>query len=236
MEKKEEVVAIVQQQKIEGEAELTKEVTGIEFQAESLVVKDEDAYKKAGEFGRVLKQKASDVVEFFKPMKDSAYKAHKEICEREKQMITPLKNAEKILKNSMGAYAMEVERKRKEEEDRLKKIVEMEAERKLEEAIKLEENGDNKAAEDLMVDAEITDQISKSVVLNAKNPTAEGVSLTTDWEIVEVDNKIVPLEIAGIAIRPVDMSAVMKLIRASKGTIQIPGISYKPIAKMSFRR
>lgn len=55
----------------------------------------------------MLKQKAAEVTEFFKPMKDTAYKAHKAICDREKEMLTPLRNAEKTLKKTMGDYAME---------------------------------------------------------------------------------------------------------------------------------
>ncbi|MFR5989565.1 MAG: hypothetical protein ACLUGP_03860 [Faecalibacterium prausnitzii] len=40
---------------------------------------------------------------------------------------------------------------------------------------------------------------------------------------------------AGIELRPVDQAAVMRLIRASKGQIEIPGITYRQVAKMSFR-
>ena len=41
--------------------------------------------------------------------------------------------------------------------------------------------------------------------------------------------------LAGIELRPVDQAAVMRLIRASKGQIEIPGITYRQVAKMSFR-
>ena len=46
---------------------------------------------------------------FFKPMKDSAYQAHKAVCDREKAMLTPLKNAEKVVKKAMGDFSGEVE-------------------------------------------------------------------------------------------------------------------------------
>ena len=60
--------------------------------------------------------------------------------------------------------------------------------------------------------------------------------MTTDWELVEVNNREVPLSLNGIELRPVDTKAVMRLIRASKGKIVIPGITYKAVAKMSFRK
>lgn len=237
MHSKEEVVAVVQPVvQIAGEEELTEQVNSIEYKAESMVIKDDEAYKAAGVFGRTLKQKAADVMEFFKPMKDSAYKAHREICEREKSMLTPLKNAEQILKKAMSVYTMEIEKRRREEEERLRKIAEEEARRKLEEAVKLEAMGEKQAAESAMLDAQFTEQIGRSVTIHAEKPQAEGVSTSVDWEIADINANEVPLSVAGVLIRPVDVAAVMKLIRASKGTIQIPGITYKKIAKMSFRR
>ncbi len=37
-----------------------------------------------------------------------------------------------------------------------------------------------------------------------------------DWEIVSIDSKDVPLAVSGVEIRPVDVAAVMRLIRASR--------------------
>ena len=38
-----------------------------------------------------------------------------------------------------------------------------------------------------------------------------------------------------LVIRPVDEAAIMRLIRATKGGIKIPGVEYTEKAKMSFR-
>ena len=43
------------------------------------------------------------------------------------------------------------------------------------------------------------------------------------------------MEIAGAVIRPVDEAAIMRLIRATKGGIVIPGVEYAEKARMSFR-
>ena len=67
-------------------------------------------------------------------------------------------------------------------------------------------------------------------------PKARGVSASKDWEIVSISSKDVPLSVSGVEIRPVDKAAVMRLIRASKGSIQIPGIVYQEAAKMRFSR
>lgn len=76
---------------------------------------------------------------------------------------------------------------------------------------------------------------SYAVVPATVTPKVSGVSTSKDWEIVEIDPKAVPLAVAGIELRPVDQAAVMRLIRASKGQIEIPGITYRQVAKMSFR-
>ena len=109
---KETMVATVPQAEIVDEQQLSRDVTDIEFQAESLVIQTDEDYAFAGEFGKMLKKKASQVTTFFKPMKDSAYQAHKAVCDREKSMLTPLRNAEKTVKQVMSAYIAEQERKR----------------------------------------------------------------------------------------------------------------------------
>ncbi|HZK39552.1 MAG TPA: hypothetical protein VFD23_05315 [Clostridia bacterium] len=88
-----------------------------------------------------------------------------------------------------------------------------------------------------MADAQVTEQLSKTIIgSKSKAPKVDGVSTRTDWEIIDVDSKAVPTEFAGIEIRPVNTSALMSLIRSSNGSISIPGVKYKEVTKMSFRR
>ena len=144
---KETMVATVPQTEIVDEQQLTRDVTDIEFKAESLVIQSDADYATAGEFGKMLKKKASQVTTFFKPMKDSAYQAHKAVCDREKAMLAPLRNAEKIVKQAMSAYVEEQERKRREAEEAARRAAEAERERKIQEASVLEAAGDNEGAE-----------------------------------------------------------------------------------------
>ena len=232
----EKVVAVIEPQTAAGEDELTEEVTGIELRAGQLVVSTDDEYKEAGEFGRMLKGKMADVKSFFEPMKKAAHDAHKQICDREKTMLEPLKNAETILKQSMGAYALKKEQERKAAEEAARRLAQEEAERQLAASIEAEENGDSDAAKAAMMDAEIADNASRMVSIPPEKLKAEGVGTQKDWEIVSIDPSKVPVSLAGMIIRPVDESAVMKLIRASKGSIKIEGITYRETTKISFRR
>ena len=134
MAEKERIVANVPNQAAVTEKKLGDEVTDIELQASALVIANDDAFRQAGEFGRALKQKAHEVTQFFKPMKDDAYRAHKTICDREKAMLAPLRNAEQMVKKAMNIYTEAQERKRREEEEALRKAAQAEADRKLAEA------------------------------------------------------------------------------------------------------
>ena len=235
MEKK-TMVATVPQAEIVDEQQLSRDVTDIEFQAESLVIQTDEDYAFAGEFGKMLKKKASQVTTFFKPMKDSAYQAHKAVCDREKAMLTPLRNAEKIIKQAINIYDAEQKRKRREAEEAARRAAEAERERKMREASELEAAGDNEGAEAAFEEAAIMDDAASYAVVPATAaPKVSGVSTSKDWEIVEIDPKAVPLAVAGVEIRPVDKAAVMRLIRTSKGQIEIPGITYREVAKISFR-
>lgn len=236
MNQKESIVAVMPELEPVDEQQLTQEVTDIEFRAESFVIQTPEDYDAAGEFGKLLKRKAAEVTGFFKPMKDSAYQAHKAVCDREKAMLTPLKNAEKIVKKTMGDYLMEQERIRREAEEAARRAAEEERERKLKEAMALEAAGDKEGAEAAVEEAVVMDEATGYSVPAPVKPKVSGVSTSKDWEITSIDTAKVPVNFSGMELRPVDQAAVMRLIRASKGSISIPGIAYREVAKMSFRR
>lgn len=231
---RENVVAVMSETELNEQA-LTQQVTDIEFQAESFVIQTDDDYAAAGEFGKLLKEKAAVVTGFFKPMKDSAYQAHRAVCDREKAMLAPLKKAETTIKKTMGEYLMEQERKRREAEEAARRAAEEERERKLQEAAALEAAGDKDGAEAAITEAVVMDEAAGYTVPATSKPKVSGVSTSKDWEIVNIDPKTVPLNFSGVELRPVDQAAVMRLIRASKGKIEIPGVTYREVAKMSFR-
>lgn len=231
----ETVVAVVPQVPTDEQA-LAKEVTDIEFRAESFLIENDEEYSAAGEFGKELKNKTAAVTAFFKPMKDHAYQAHRAICEREKAMLAPIQKAEKTIKRSMSAYLQEKERKRREAEEAMRRAAEAERERMLAEAAAREEAGDAEGAEAAMTEAVVMDEATRYSAPSAPQPKVAGVSTSKDWEIDSIDDALVPVDVNGAVIRPVDQAAIMRLIRASKGNIKIPGVSFHEVSKMSFRR
>lgn len=218
------------------EKQFGDKVEFMEAMAENLLVEDEVGYALAGGFAKDLKRKAAQISEYWKPLKEKAHQAHKEICEREKEMLAPLANAEKIVKSKMSAYVTEIERKRKEQEEAIRKAAEEERDRMLLEAVKHETAGDVQAAESAMEEAVVMDEATRYVIPEANAPKVSGVITSKDWEITSVDPSKVPVWFGNEELRPVDMKAVIRLIRSSKGSISIPGVEYKAITKISYRR
>lgn len=217
------------------ESSLKTETVSLEVRADALKVTNDEEYQDAAEFLKTLKDQAGKVTDFFKPLKDAAHKAHKEVCDREKMMLAPLTKAESVIKKAVGNYLAEQERKRKAAEERARQAAKAEADRLLAEAAALENEGKVEEATAAMEEAEIIDSATIAIPIV---PTAKvkGVSSSKDWEIVGINDAKVPVTIAGTVIRPVDNKAIMRLIRASKGTIQIPGVTYKEVMKISARR
>lgn len=151
-------------------------------------------------------------------------------------MLDPLEAAEKIVKQTMSEYRVEEERRRKVAEEAARKEAEEAAKQKLDEAAAFEKAGNYEAAAYAMSDAEVMDDYAKTGIAYAAPEKTAGVSSKKDWEIESVDSALVPVSVAGIEIRPVDIKAVLKLIRATKGAIQIPGIKVKETSVISIRK
>lgn len=231
----ETVVSVIENPAAIDESALKTEAISLEVRADALSVTNDEEYQDAAEFLKTLKDQAGKVKDFFKPLKDAAHKAHKEVCDREKQMLDPLTKAEVVIKKAVGEYLAEQERKRKAAEERARQAAKAEADRRLAEAIALENQGRMEEAAAAVEEAEIIDSATIAVPV-APTKKVKGVSSSKDWELVSVDDSKVPVDVAGTVIRPVDQGAIMRLIRASKGTIKIPGVTYKEIMKMSVRR
>ena len=206
-----------------------------EQQAMSVVVKDDASYSAAGEIARQVKRMQKQVKDYWEPLRVNAKAAYDSVLARKKEMLEPLEKAERILKKLMGDYALEKERRRQAEEAAMRRLAQLEMERKLEEAAKAETAGDSAGAEFAMAEAEVMEGVAAGGSIKSQAPKADGVSRTKAWKIVSIDSSKVPISFNGTEIRPVDEQAVMRLIKASKGSIQIPGIKYEETVSVSVR-
>ncbi len=219
----------------EEESKLGRQVSLIEQQAEDVVVDSDDGFAYAGELTKQVKQMQSKVTDYWEPMRKSTYDAYKSVTDHKKEMLDPLASAEKILKKKMGAYTLQKERERREREEELRRQAEAEMNRKLEEAAKAESEGDAFGAEMAMTEAEVMENVATTAVINPSAPVMKGVSTSKTWKITKVDSATVPTHVQGVEIRPVDEKAVLRLIKATKGAIKIPGITFEEDVTISVR-
>lgn len=214
---------------------LTQEASLIEQQASSVVVTNDAEYAAAGDLTKAVKQMQKKVEGYWEPLRVNAKAAYDEVLAHKKEMLDPLKAAEKILKGKMSDYSMEKERKRRVQEEAMRRLAEQEMNRKLEEAAKAEAEGDTVEAEYAMTEAEVMEEVSICGSIKSQAPKAAGVSQSKSWKIVGIDSSKVPVTFWGVEIRPVDERAVLRLIKESKGKIQIPGIQYEETVSISVR-
>lgn len=201
---------------------IENEKTSLLENIKEITIQNEEDNIKAGNFLKQIKPVIKNIKEYWKPLKESAKKAHSDLCEREKTMLEPLELAENEIKQKMSNYIMEQEKKAKKEQEALRKAQEEEALKQLAEAEKLKAEGNE-------VEAQIQEEMAYALdeVKTVINPTIqkqEGISYMTDYEITVTDSIKVPAYINGIEIRPVDTQAIKKLVKMCKGNIQIEGI------------
>ena len=102
----------------QAEHQMTTVVTGLEAVAISMVVDNDDRYNQAAAFLQRIKTQQQTVKNFFEPLRKSAKAAYDSVLGRRKDMTDPLDKAEKVIKQKMGTYQLEVARRRQEEEER----------------------------------------------------------------------------------------------------------------------
>lgn len=215
--------------------QLGKEVSLIESQASAVVVASEADYAAAGDLTKTVKAMQKQVKEYWDPLRVAAKKTYDDVLAKKKAMLDPLEAAEKILKGKMGDFVLEQERKRKEQEEAMRKLAQAEVDRKMDEAIAANNAGDVAGAEFAMAEAEVLDGIAANGMIPSQKPKADGVSTSKTWKITSIDDSKVPVSLCGAVIRPVDEKAVLALIKATKGKIEIPGIKFEESVTISVR-
>jgi len=85
-----------------------KQVPSLAEQATGITIHSDEDYGLAAEFLRSLKSMQKKVKETFAPIKQAQDEAKKKTLEKERELLTPLTEAEKYLKDRMGSYLTEV--------------------------------------------------------------------------------------------------------------------------------
>lgn len=214
------------------EIEVKQQATTLEQQAQDYQIATNDDYEQGAKFLKRVKGTEKEVKSYWKPAKDAAAKAHKEICQKEKAMLSICESAEKILKGKMLSYSQKVEADRRAAEEAARKAAQEESDRLLAEAAKAEKSGDSASATVNMAMAEQMENVKPAVQIAA--PKVTGVSKKKVWKVRVDDEKAVPSYANGICIRPVDERAIMQLHRLNPN-VEIPGVTFFQTEQLAVR-
>jgi uncharacterized protein YhaN len=185
-------------------------------QAKAVKVTDAESYTAAGELFKSIVEMMKEVDRTFDPIIEAAHKSHKAALEQKKKYYDPLDKAKRSVKGLLSDYDREQERKKREEEARLREIARKEEEeRKLAEALAAEAAGEKEEAEAIMEEPVYI----PPVVVKKEVPRVQGLSFRTVWKFHIKDVTAIPRQY----MTP-DMVKIGGVVRAMKGQTNIPGL------------
>ncbi|PWM00655.1 MAG: hypothetical protein DBY06_05940 [Clostridiales bacterium] len=193
-------------------------------EARGLSIENQQDYEAAGRFLVEIKARAKQVKDYWAQPKDAAKNAHQAIVDREKAMLAPLREAERVVKGSMVQYQRAVELARRQAQEEGRKRQQEEAGRLLQQAIDAQDSGNDHAAALNLAMAEMIDQMAP--LSQIASPKAHGTSVSKTWKARVLDEKSVPSYFSGMAIRKVDLAVLNSIARMTKGTAKIPGVEF----------
>ncbi|MCK9433130.1 MAG: hypothetical protein M0R00_09245 [Candidatus Omnitrophica bacterium] len=179
-------------------------------------ITDNDGYTAGGEFLLEIKRRRKQVDAACDPLIDSTNKAHEDAVAQKRMFETPLAQAEGIIKPALTAWDTAQEQiRRKVEQEAQEAAHKTEVERKLAEAVSLEQQGDKQAAEQVMAEPVYV----PPVIIPKTVPKVNGISYTERWNWSLVDINKVPRDFLKL-----DEVKVGQVARAMKSAANIPGI------------
>jgi len=203
---------------------IEKTAIALPEQAKSLGTKieNEATLRRVNDAKLYIRKVRGRIKDVFEPMKKKAYASYKEILNKWKEVEAPAIKAEQYCDKLLSNYFAEqrrireeAERRRLEEERRRKE----EEERRLQEAIEAEEKGDKKKAEKIINETAEEEKNNKPAVVIPEKPKLDNIHSRIDYDFEIVDLKAIPRTYM-IPNEPL----IRRVVKASKGKIDIPGI------------
>jgi len=193
--------------------------------AKALTISDDISLRIGNELLLSIKDIRKQIADTFDPLAKKAHDAHKAILEQKKKAEAPLIEAEGIVKPAISRYMAEVERKRREVEDRIRKEMEREAqERALAAAIEAEEAGAPEEEVQAIVEAPVF--IPQPVAPPA--PKLEGVSIrkVVKFEVTDLRALVKAIAAGQVPVEAVEPSTTVIRAQAQslRGALRWPGV------------
>jgi KTSC domain len=196
------------------------------------VAAHEHAQKMLIEIDTVKKR----IVETWKPMKAAAFAAHRAVCDKESELLKPLLEADKLLRQRIGDYTYAQLKAAQVEDERRRLEAEQDARQN---AMRETEEGALAAAEELLA---MGDEEGANAVLAAPMPApirysapmpvqpavanVEGVSGSITYAVTIHDLAQVPREYLVIDIAKTE-AEIARRAKQAQGRLQVSGVSIR---------
>jgi len=202
---------------------LAEQAEGIFNDVQKYTITDIEIYNTAADHLKTIKGKTKEIDDARKSMTKPLDESKKKIMDFFRKPLEQLKLAEGKIKGAMLDFKREQERKRQEEEARLRALAEKEAEKerkKLEKkAEKAEAKGDTEKAEELREQKE--EVFAPTPIVESKVNKVSGISTKKVWKYRIVDETKIPHEY----MMP-NEKKIGQFARMAQGTQQVPGIEF----------
>jgi len=220
--------------------------------AQAIAVRDQQTYDQAADMLKGVAELAKQIKDHYGPLKTAAHQAHRKICDAEKEILSPVEGADRILRNSIAAFDQEQERIRIAAERRAREeAMRMERERLAEEARYREEQRKRDEEERLATateaesfgasEGEIDHLLGGEVIAEEWTPPpqpiipavqtyqkASGISTRETWSAEVTNIRLLAKAVAEGTAAPnliaPNTTALNGLARSLKGAMSIPGV------------
>lgn len=230
---------------LKPEEKLESDALTLYEQATTLTISTQEDYAVAGSLAKTLKEMKKNIEDYFAPLKKSTHEAWKAVCAKENEALSPVKEADTIVRRTMGVYLDEQERIRREAEAKARAEAEerarKERERLLAQAVKAEEKGQAEKAEEKFEQAELV-YAAPVVVESAIDKTVKvgdaAVTRKTDLQITVTDLKALCAEVAAgrVPVTVIDVKAgPLKQWAKLNQVTTCPGLHIKEVATVAVR-
>lgn len=179
-----------------------------------LQVVNQETYSQAGNILMSIKKLSAYLSGLYAEPKKKAAEAHKSICAKEKELLSPLQSIEIQVKAKMSAYLDAEERRRAAEE----KARQAEAEKMMALSVEAQKSGDSEMAQEAAATAAV-----QASTVTYQRPAAPGVSSRKIWKYRIVNMERIPI----MYLIPND-AALSALARSLKDSciVQVPGVEF----------
>lgn len=172
----------MKEEKKDNEVQLRAQSTDLVQGAKELKILNEEGYEYAIDFVKQVKTANKEVTAYFEPMRVSTKAAYDSVLAKKRELIDPLKEAEKVIKGKIGEYQDRIEAEEAEKEA-------LEASRRAEEEVRLATVAEAAAAGDEDAEMELAlFGLGDVTPTEEKKQSAPAGVTTTKTPVVEVTN------------------------------------------------